>query len=158
MRIISKTLPYGHHEKCVCCMCRITLGFKNPQWKNAMHLSTLVCFVPIHFVPESCQKEQDYQTHWLLNCFNKNCNKIRSWKIQLFSNLQLNYKDWTQWNKGSCYLFKWVVLLISTIESVLIPPSNSRSPLLSVYWKKGVVINENVMKNTRLEHDADGIE
>ena len=27
-----------------------------------------------------------------------------------------------------------------------------------IYIKKGVVINENVLENMRLEHDADGIE
>jgi len=38
---ISKTLTYGHHEKCVFCLWGFTLEFQNPQWKNVMHLSTL---------------------------------------------------------------------------------------------------------------------
>lgn len=41
LRIISKTLTYGHHEKCVCCVWGVKLGFKNPQWTNAMHLSAV---------------------------------------------------------------------------------------------------------------------
>lgn len=36
-----KNFDIWHHEKCVCFMWGIMLEFKNPLWKNAMHLKTL---------------------------------------------------------------------------------------------------------------------